>query len=161
MRIHVRHHVVSPTLAAYHALVVYGHALILLAQILIAYVLTLISARLVAQRPHGNTGVILVPAVHALYSVEIMLRPAHIVAEPVGIICSIRHRIEAVRLDIRLVYDIQTVDVAHCQHRGVGRIVRHAHGIAIILLHQFNIALYLVYRHAITVDRVRVVMIDA
>ncbi len=159
--IHVRYDVVSPPFAPVYALVMDGYFAVELFEIVVTNVLTLISARLVTERPHCYRRMILIPSEHSLNSVEIMIRPLHIVTEPIGIIRRMRYSVKAVRLYIRLVYDVESVDVAHSKEYGIGRIMRRTHGVDVIFLHEFYVFFEIVHRHNVTVYRVRIVMVNA
>ena len=128
---------------------------------IIADVLTLVAARLVSETPHRNARVVFVTLVHSLHSVEVMRSPLDVVAQAVRIVGAVRNGVKAVGFDICFVNGIQSVQVAHRQKDGVGRIVRGSDRVAVIFFHQLNIGLKVVKAHRIALCHVGVVMVDA
>ena len=89
-------------------------------------------AGFIAQRPENHAGMILVALDHAAHALDEGVGVARIAAQL---------QVKRVRLDVRLVHDVQAVAVAQIQPVRIIGIMRGAHGIDVELLHQAHIAL--------------------
>src|SRR5512138_2759568 len=98
-------------------------------------------AGFVAERPEGDTGMVLIALNHAYHAAQDGRRP-------VRMACQIEPGLpRAVALDIRLVHYIETVFVAQLvKARGV-RVVTKPHGIDVEALHEFDVAAHPFLRH--------------
>ena len=90
-------------------------------------------AGLVAQRPDGDRRVVLAPLVHAPRAVHVSLEPGGILGQ------RSRAVTHAMRLDVGLVDDIESVAVAQVVPIGIVGIVGATHRIDVVLLHQLYI----------------------
>ena len=68
-------------------------------------------------------------------AVQVGRRPRRVVGQPV-----LRIRAEAVALDVRFVDEVEAVPVAQVVPLRVVRVVRRAHGVHVVLLHQLDVA---------------------
>ena len=82
------------------------------------------------------------------------------VADRVGGV-AIFTRARAVCLDVRLVDDVETEIVGDLEEHGVGRIVRSAHRVDVVLLHQHRVFEIVERAHHIALALVCVVVVDA
>ena len=158
-RIHLRDDVIGEPRRAHNSLVVHGYGRKLF-EARIAVVLIAPAARLVAERPHHDAGIVLVALVHTLHSVPIKLLPCGMVADRVGGV-AIFTRARAVCLDVRLVDDVKTEIVGDLEEHRVGRIVRSAHRVDVVLLHQHRVFEIVERAHHIALALVCVVVVDA
>ncbi len=94
-------------------------------------------ARLVAQRPEGHAGVVLVALEHVARAVHVGGQPLGIVAQRAAAAQVVVH---AVRLDVGLVVDVDAVLVAQLVEAAVLRVVAQTHGVEVVALHQLEVA---------------------
>ncbi len=92
-------------------------------------------AGLVAHRPDHHRRVVLVALDHPLDAIQVRRPPGWVVGEPVLHVVAI-----TVALDVRLVDDVEAVEVAELVPLGVVRVVRGADGVHVVLLHQLDVA---------------------
>ena len=144
-----------------NALIVNGNFGVDFLEEIIADILAFVAARFVAEAPHGNAGVVLIPFIHSFDPIKIMVSPFNVIAESVGVICAVRHGVKAVGFNIRFINGIKPVNVAHGQKYGVGRIVRGSDGVAVVFFHKAYIVFQIVKRHCIALCHMRIVMIYA
>ena len=90
-------------------------------------------ARLIAQRPDDNGRMITIALHHAGHAL------AH-GGQPAGIVSETAHRHHAVGFDIGLVNHIQAIAIAKPVPQRMVWVVRAAHGVEVVLLHDFDIA---------------------
>ena len=109
-------------------------------------------ARLVAQRPDDDGGVVLVPLHHALAALHESQPPLGVLAELVP---------NPVGLDVGLVHDVEADLVTQVQPARVVGIVRGAHGVEVVLLHQANILQHRLDGHGLAPIGVVVVAVHA
>ena len=100
------------------------------------------AARLVAQAPHDHARVGLVALEQALGAVEVARLPARVVREAVLTRGELAHQ-GAVRLEVGLVDHIDAQLVAELEQVRVGRVVRRADGVDVVLLAEAHVALNL------------------
>ena len=118
------------------------------------------AARLVAQAPHDHARVGLVALEQALGAVEVARLPARVVREAVLTRGELAHQ-GAVRLEVGLVDHIDAQLVAELEQVRVGRVVRRADGVDVVLLAEAHVALDLRRPHRVAGPRGRVVVVDA
>lgn len=118
------------------------------------------AARLVAQAPHDHAGVGLVALQKALGTVEVARLPADVVREAVLARRELAHQ-GAVGLEVRLVDHVDAQLVAELEEVGVGRVVRRADGVDVVLPAEAYVPLDLRGRHHVARRGARVVMVDA
>ena len=112
-------------------------------------------ACLVAQRPEGYAGVVLVSFVDVLRAVEVWFEPFGVVAQGATFTQVVVH---AVALDVGFVIDVDAVFVAELIEAAVLRVVAEAHGVDVVLLHQREVEAHLLLGHVVA--RVLVVLVD-
>ena len=93
-------------------------------------------ARFISQRPDNDGRMVLGTFVHTLRTIHVCRQPSAILRQRCRAIA------HTVRFDIRLIYHIQSVTVAKSVPIRVGRIMRIAHRIDIVLFHQADILLH-------------------
>ena len=93
-------------------------------------------AAAVSQRPDNDGRMVLGTFVHTLRTIHVCRQPSAILRQRCRAIA------HTVRFDIRLIYHIQSVTVAKSVPIRVGRIMRIAHRIDIVLFHQADILLH-------------------
>jgi hypothetical protein len=109
-------------------------------------------AGLVAERPHDDGGVVLVPLRHPHDPLEHGGRPPRVLGEAPQV---------GVRLDVGLVDHVHAEAVAHVVEVVVVRVVRRAHGVQVVLLHQHDVRLDRRRRDRLPPPGVVVVAVDA
>ena len=112
-------------------------------------------ARLVAERPHDDGGVVEIPLHMAHVALQMGLLVGRVAGQRGGAVA------HAVRLDIRLGYHIETILVAEVIPVRIVGIVAGAHGIDVELLHDLDVLLHPLVRHHVAAVRVEFVPVDA
>ncbi len=113
-------------------------------------------ARLVAQRPDDDRRVVLVALDHPHHPVEMRRLPGRVVAQRrVGMVA------HPVRLDVRLVDDVEPVLVGQLVPARVVRVVARAHAVDVGLLHQRDVAPHGLQRHVPAGERIVLVAVHA
>ena len=110
--------------------------------------------RLVAQRPDNNAAVVAVALHHARDAFAKGGKPARVV-------CQAAHRLHAVGFDIGFVDHVEAIAVAQSIPERMVRVVRTAHRVEVMLLHQFNVAPHRRFIHHLASLRVMFVAIHA
>ena len=131
--VHARVHVGVGTLVV--ALVVDGSARVTFAGPFGHLTQVLPGTGLVAQGPHDDAGVVLVPLHGPLYPVEVGCAPARVVGRVVPPL----HVTETVGFQVALVDHPQAELVAQVEKVGVRRVVAGAYGVDVVLLHEFDV----------------------
>ncbi|CUY74704.1 Uncharacterised protein [Serratia marcescens] len=111
-------------------------------------------AGLVAQRPDNDARVVAIALHHAGDALAHRRQPQRIVSQAV-------HRLHAVSLDIGFVHHVQPVAVAQPIPQRVVGIVRAAHRVEVVLLHQQDIVAHRRLVHHLAVARVMLVAVNA
>ena len=160
--VHFRNHVISRARGADNALVMHRDFRADLFEICIAFVLVVVAAGFVAERPHRNRRVVAVTQIHPADAVDIPRLPLRVVAYQIRLIELVRSdRARAVRFNVRFIHNVKPEYIRQRQKHRVRGIVRRAHRVDVVLLHQRQIFLDVFRRHDISRDRVAVVVIDA
>ncbi|MNC22080.1 hypothetical protein D3C75_700700 [compost metagenome] len=102
--------------------------------------------RFIPQRPDDDRRMVTVTLHHTGYALAHRRQPARIVSQAA-------HWHHAVRFDIGLIHDVQPVAVAQPVPERVIRIMRAAHGVKIVLLHQLDVAAHGGFIHHLPVLR--------
>ena len=122
-------------------------------------------AAFVSDRPHYDRRVVLVTLKQALCAVEIGGCPVGVIGEAVPVCCVHRltraAHLNSVRLDVSLVTDVYSEEVAECGEPRVVRIMRGADGVYIVCLHYKKVAEHMVKGNGVTEDRMAVVAVNA
>ncbi len=117
-------------------------------------------AGLVAQRPHDDAGVVLVPLDRALDAVQVGAAPAWVVG---GV--ALPHRgagpLEAVGLQVAFERHVQPELVAQVEEGRVRRVVGGADGVDVVALHQLHVAAHGLRGEGAAVVGVELVPVDA
>ena len=128
----------------------------------IAFILILPAARFVAEAPHRNAGVILVPFKHTQNPVPISGKPLCVIAENIRFHrrLTFKRTLCAVGFDIRFVNHIQSVFVAKVKKNRIRRIMRGSDGVDVERFHQSNVLEKILCAHHIAVLFMCIMMID-
>ena len=124
-------------------------------------------AGLVSERPEDHRRVVLVALKHSSRAVDVCLCPLGAVGElrPRGVLYPVPvpsvADAHSVRLDVRLVADVNSVSVAEKGKARVVRVVRGSYHVDVVSLHDHQVALHVVERGRVTEQRVAVVAVDA
>ncbi|KJL45544.1 hypothetical protein RS81_00163 [Microbacterium terrae] len=113
--------------------------------------------RLVAERPHDHARVVLVTVHGAAHAVEVGALPARVgarVAAPAGVL-------ESMALEVALVDDPEAEFVEQIEHLGMRRIVRGAHRVDVVPLHEKELVSHDARIEDATVLGVMLVTVDA
>jgi hypothetical protein len=113
-------------------------------------------ARFVAQRPEDHTCVVLISCHHAHPPIKECFPPFGAAGQLIGV----TNHGEAVALNIGLIDDIQTIAIAQFQPARVIGVMRCAHGVDIVLLHEHHILHHRLQRHGVAAVRVEFVPVD-
>ena len=109
---------------------------------------------LVAQRPHDDARMIAVTIHHVVLAVNNRVR---------HILCNARVFVNHVGMDfeIRLIDNVNAVFIAQIIPVRTVRVMRRAHGVDVVLLHDADVCLHDLARHGVPVFGVRLVAVDA
>jgi len=105
-------------------------------------------ARLVPQRPDNNGGVVLIAFHHPYGTVHVRVQPFGRVGQRLA---TVSH---AVAFNIRFIYHVQAVLVAQIVPGRLVRVMRGAHGIDIVLLHDQDIFDHTFQRYGLSEVRI-------
>ena len=150
--VHVRVPLPLRTLIVHRAL---HQVLVLALQQQVGLIEVVTVAGFVSKRPEGDAGIVLVALEHVLRAIQVRLQPLDVVAQRSSLAQVVVH---SVRLDVRLVIDIDTELIAQLVEAAVLRIVAKADRIDVVLLHQFKVLAHQLFRHV--VSRHLVMLVD-
>ncbi len=111
----------------------------------------------VAQRPDDDRGVVLVALDHALGPVDVGGLPVLVIRQPV----QVAGQAKTVAFQVGFVDHVQAVAVAQVQPARIVGIVRGAHGVDVVLLHQGDVLHHRFVGHGVAQVGVRLVAVDA
>ncbi len=126
-------------------------AVLLVGYELVSQIEVVAVARLVAERPDGDAGVVLVDFVHVVDAVEVRRFPCGVVCERTALVEAVTH---SVRLDVGFAIDIQAYFV---ETSGL-RVVAGAHGVDVVAAHDLQVAAQVLLREVVA--RELVVLVD-
>ena len=122
--VHFRNHVVSRARGADNALVMHRDFRADLFEVFVAFVLVVVAAGLVAERPHGDRRVVAVAQIHPADAVDIPRLPLRVVADEIRLIELVRpDRARAVGFNVRFVNNIKPEYIRQRQKHRVRGIV--------------------------------------
>ncbi len=130
-------------------------AVLLVGYELVSQIEVVAVARLVAERPDGDAGVVLVDLVHVVYAVEMRRFPRGVVCERAALVEAVTH---SVRLDVGFAIDIQAYFVAQFVKTSGLRVVAGAHGVDVVAAHDLQVAAQILLREVVA--RELVVLVD-
>ncbi|CCK05697.1 hypothetical protein BN128_3975 [Cronobacter sakazakii 696] len=111
-------------------------------------------ARLIAERPDNNARVVTVAFHHARDALAVRAKPHRIVRKTA-------HRLHAVGFDIGFVHHVQPVAAAQFIPARLVGVVRTAHGVEVVLLHQQDVLHHRRLVHRLAFFRVMLVTVNA
>ena len=112
-------------------------------------------ARLVAQRPEADAGVVFVVFIQVAGAVQMSVEPVGVVAQRATLAQVVAH---TVALDVGLVIDIETVFRGQLIEAVALWVVAEAHGVDVVAPHQFEVASHHLLRHIVA--RIGIVLMD-